>query len=101
MNYESGLQVTGYKLRKPFRSLLSQRSEGEAGETRHDAQHSQHFLPRVRLLEADESVGKAYHRSASADSADHGNQRFRVTQCQHIDVVTDDQKNGYQGYRQQ
>ena len=45
------------------------------------------------LFEENQTIGKADDGTAATDSAHYGNQRIRVTQSQHINIVGDDEKN--------
>ena len=65
----------------------------QAYQSGEDANHAGDFLPRVFLFEEKESIGKAYHRPASADGADHRYQTVRIPQRQHIDIIADDQED--------
>ena len=48
-------------------------------------------------MQKEQTIRKADDRSAAADSADHGNQRARVTQSKHIHIVADDKKDAVTG----
>ena len=87
------------KVKRFFTQSLNNRTDSQTDQSRTDTCHTKNLLERILLLEENQPIGKTDDRTATADRADDGDQRVRIAEGQHIDIVRDDQKERDEGDR--
>ena len=81
------------KVKRFFTQSLNNRTDRQTDESGTDTCHTEDFMERILLFEEDQTIGKAYDRTATADGTDDRDEGVRIAEGKHIDVIGYNQKH--------
>ena len=81
------------KVKRFFTQSLLDGTDRQTDESGADTCHTEDFMERILLFEEDEAIGKADDCPTPTDGTDDRNERIRIAEGKHIDVIGDDQKH--------